>query len=174
MKRKMSFVMALILVVIVVLAGCNEAQPAPAEVPTPSAETIASASGQFYYEESSYTKEELIEYMQAYPYPASVTIATVNEDGSPNISIVIPGISEDGNYFVFGLADNRTAENFIERELAVVAFYEYNPTAEDRADRNRGCRVIIKYPGAEVNEQLNEGRERPALFMEIVEILPIG
>ncbi len=108
-----------------------------------------------------------------------MTIATTNVDGSPNLSVVIPGISQCGNYLVFGMEENRTGVNFVERKLAVVSFYEYNPPKEiDPQNRlatgDRGCRVIVQYPGDEINEELNVGRARPAIFMEIVEVLPLG
>jgi hypothetical protein len=74
---------------------------------------------------------------------------------------------------------NRTGVNFVERELAVIGFYEYNPPEEldpqnPLATGDRGCRVIVQYPGDEKNAELNEGRRRPAIFMEIIEVLPLG
>jgi hypothetical protein len=60
------------------------------------------------------------------------------------------------------------------RKLAVVSVYEYKPTAESKADRNRGCRIILEYPGDEANAALNAGKERPSLYMKIVKILPLG
>jgi len=140
----------------------------------PSADSISAASGKFYYEAASYTAEQLKVALSAYPYSGSVTIATVNEDGSPNLAVAIPGLSADGQYLTFGFAENRTKLNMTMRKLAVVSVYEYKPTAESKADRNRGCRIILEYPGDEANAALNAGKERPSLYMKIVKILPLG
>jgi len=141
----------------------------------PNVDTITAASGQAYYGGSSYDLPALQAALGAYPYATTIAVSSINADGSPNMSVVIPGITDDGKYLTFGLAGNRTRENFIQREIAVVLFYEYTPTAE-KAERNKGCRVVVKYVGDRKNNQLNEaaGNERPSLFMEIVEILPLG
>jgi len=140
----------------------------------PSVDSISAASGKFYYEAGSYSVEQLKAVLSAYPYAGSVTIATVNEDGSPNMAVAIPGLSSDGQYLTFGFAENRTKENMIARKLAVVCVYEYKPTAENKADRNRGCRIILEYAGKETNAALNAGKDRPSLYMKIVRILPLG
>jgi len=140
----------------------------------PSVDTISAASGKFYYEAGSYNAEQLKAALSAYPYAGSVTIATVNEDGTPNLAVAVPGLSPDGQYLMFGLAENRTKANMLARSFAVVSIYEYKPTAESKADRNRGCRIILEYPGADANTALNAGKERPSLYMKIVRILPLG
>lgn len=147
---------------------------AASEAHSPSADAISAASGKYYYEAGSYSAELLKAALSAYPYAGSVTIATVNEDGSPNLAVAIPGLSPDGQYLLFGLAENRTKANMIARKLSVVSIYEYAPKAENKADRNRGCRIIIEYPGDEVNSSLNAGKERPSLYMKIVRIMPLG
>jgi len=139
-----------------------------------STDVMTGASGQSYYASSSYTKEDLPELFGSYPYPFSITISSLNEDGSPNLAVAVPGLSKDGNYLTFGLAPNRTRENFLEREVAIVALYEYNPTAEEKNDRNKGCRIVVKYVGDEENKKLNGDAERPSIYMEIIEVLPIG
>lgn len=141
---------------------------------SPSVDTISAASGKLYYEAGSYNAEQLKAALSAYPYAGSVTIATVNEDGTPNLAVAVPGLSPDGQYLMFGLAENRTKANMLARNFAVVAIYEYRPTAESKPDRNRGCRIILEYPGAEANAALNAGKERPSLYMKIVKILPLG
>lgn len=145
-----------------------------AEAASPSVDTISAASGKHYYEAGSYDAEKLKVALSKYPYAGSVTISTVNEDGSPNLAVAIPGLSADGQYLTFGLAENRTRLNMVGRRFAVVAIYEYAPTAENKADRNRGCRIIVEYPGEETNAALNAGKERPSLYMKIVKILPLG
>jgi len=172
--------------VLFVGAACQTQPDAPAVAPqadvvaaasdeyAPSADSISAASGKYYYEAGTYSAELLKAALSAYPYAGSVTIATVNEDGSPNLAVAIPGLSPDGQYLMFGLAENRTKANMIARKLSVVSIYEYAPKAENKADRNRGCRIIIEYPGEDVNATLNAGKERPSLYMKIVKILPLG
>lgn len=172
MKR----VIALLLVLVVVFAavGCTKQQAT--EAVKPSVDTITAASGQLYYPAGSYDLPALQAALSAYPYKVTVGIATTNADGSPNLAVAIPGITSDGKYLKLGLADNRTKANMTERELAVVMFYEYNPTAVEKTDRNKGCRVIAKYVGDKENTRLNnEAKDKnPTLYLEIVEILPIG
>ena len=140
----------------------------------PGTDVLTAASGQYYYAASSYTPEALAAALKAYPYAGSVTVATVNADGTPNLAVAIPALSADGAYLSFGFADNRTKANMIERGYAVVCVYEYNPRAENKADRNKGARIILSYPGDEENKALNAGKERPSLYMKIVKILPLG
>lgn len=169
-----SGLLLLLLVAVLLMAGCSAPEETEQAL-VASADTITAASGTSYYAGSSYDLDALKEALGAYPYPVSVTVSTVNADGSPNLAVAIPGISEDGKYLTFGLAENRTRENLTERELAVVLFYEYTPEAE-KALRNQGCKVVVGYVGDEENKRLNEeaGNENPSLFMEIIEILPIG
>jgi hypothetical protein len=135
---------------------------------------MSAASGALHYAAGSYDAQQLKAALVKYPYAGSVTIATTNEDGSPNLIVAIPGLSADGQYMTFGLADNRTKINMIKGGLAVVAIYDYKPLATDKLERNRGCRLILEYPGDEANAALNAGKERPSLYMKIVKILPLG
>lgn len=173
MQKRVTPAVVVILVVMAALISCRTQAPAQA-TPSPSADSISAASGQYYYAGSSYDRDAFVAALKAYPYAGSVTVATVNEDGSPNLAVVIPGLSPDGQYLMFGLADNRTAINMKERKLAVVAIYEYAPKAENKADRNRGARVILEYPGDEENERLNAGKDRKSLYMKIIEVIPLG
>jgi hypothetical protein len=179
---KKSIVVLCAVLACIVLASCSPktaevAAPVAATpaVVVPSVDTISAASATSYYAASSYDLAKLISVLGAYPYPVSVTIATVNSDGSPNLAVCIPGITKDGKYLTFGLSENRTKANFQERELGVVLFYEYTPTAE-KAERNKGCKAVVRYVGDEENTRLNEAaaNKNPSLYMEIVDILPIG
>lgn len=140
-----------------------------------SVDAVTAASGKSYYGANSYDREALKAALSQYPYPVSVAVATVNDDGSPNLAVAIPGISGDGKHLVFGLAPNRTRENITARGTAVVIFYEYTPEAA-KEERSKGCRVVVQYVGHEENRRLNrrDGKERPALYLEIIAILPIG
>lgn len=177
MKKNWNYCIGFAVLAIFVLASCaprttEQADSQPEVIA--SVDTISAASGALHYEAGSYDAAQLKVAMTKYPYPGSVTIATSNEDGSPNLIVAIPGLSEDGQYMTFGLADNRTKVNMVEQGMAVVAIYEYQPFAEDKLDRNRGCRVILEYPGDEANATLNAGKERQSLYMKIVKILPLG
>ena len=176
MKRTM--VLLLVLVVMFVTVGCTPKQTAAVatEAAKPSVDTITAASGQLYYPSGSYDLPELQAALSSYPYKTTVGIATTNSDGSPNLAVAIPGITSDGKYLKLGLADNRTKENMTERELTVVMFYEYNPTAVEKGDRNRGCRVVARYVGDKENARINKeaNEKNPSLYLEIVELLPIG
>lgn len=169
MKRERIAAVALLAVTAL---GSAFGQPNPGAAP--GTDVLTAASGQYYYAASSYSPEALAAALKSFPYPGSVTVATVNEDGTPNLAVAIPALSADGKYLSFGLADNRTKTNMIKRLYAVVCVYEYNPRAENKADRNKGARIILSYPGDEENKSLNAGKERPALFMRIVKILPLG
>lgn len=175
--KKLLF-LVLVLVVMFATVGCTpkQATVVAAEPVKASVDTITAASGQLYYPSGSYDLAKLQEALGAYPYKTTIGIATTNSDGSPNLAVAIPGITGDGKYLQLGLADNRTKTNLTERELAVVMFYEYNPTAVEKAERNRGTRVVAKYVGDKENDRLNKeaGNKNPSLYLEIVELLPIG
>lgn len=171
-------VLFVMLIVAFSVVGCTKEQPtvAATEAAKPSVDSITAASGQLYYPAGSYDLSALQAALKAYPYKVTVGIATTNADGSPNLAVAIPGITDDGKYLKLGLADNRTKTNLTERELVVVMFYEYNPTAVEKTDRNKGCRVVAKYVGETENTRLNTeaNAKNPSLYLEIIEILPIG
>ena len=172
MKRIM--LLLLTLVIVFTAVGCTK-QQATGTV-KPSVDTITAASGQLYYPSGSYDLPALQAALAAYPYKVTVSIATTNADGSPNLAVAIPGITSEGKYLKLGLADNRTKTNMTERELAVVMFYEYNPIAVEKTDRNRGTRVVARYVGDKENTRLNKENndKNPSVYLEIVELLPIG
>ncbi len=176
MRRMM--VLFVMLGVLFSVEGCTKGQSpvVKSEVAKPSVDSITAASGQWYYPAGSYDLGALQAALGAYPYKVTVGIATTNADGSPNLAVAIPGITEDGKYLKLGLADNRTKTNLTERKLVVVMFYEYNPTAVEKTDRNKGCRVVANYVGEAENTRLNNeaNAKNPSMYLEIVEILPIG
>lgn len=160
------------LVLTTLLVGCGEGSKEEKLEVERSLDSISSVSLTNFYEESSYSKEEILEALNE--RKAAVSVATVNEDGTPNASIVIPGAYDD-NTLVFGLAENQTGINFKEREFAVVTAYIYDGEAEDRLERNQGARIIIRY-NEELNDRLieeNQPREG-TIYMEIVDVLPLG
>ena len=55
-----------------------------------------------HYEDSSLSQEELLRAIEN--GEGGCTIATVNQDGSPNLIVAVPGVA-DGNHLIFGWAD---------------------------------------------------------------------
>ncbi|MBI9104905.1 MAG: hypothetical protein JEY99_20985 [Spirochaetales bacterium] len=136
---------------------------------------VTSASGNYYYEANSYSLKELKEVLSLYPYPAATAVSTVNLDGSPNLAVTIPGFSKQGDYLILGLAENRTRENILRDGRGVIIFYDYTPGAV-KEDRNKGCRVIVRWVGPQLNDELNtrDELEKPALYLMIEDLLPLG
>lgn len=163
--------MIILVVIVTTLAGC--AQPAT-EVPAPSIDSISQASVSNYYGDSSLTGEDLVNTVNA--REAAITVATTNADGTPNLATVIPMFVEE-DVLVFGLAENQTKLNLMERNLGVVSAYVYNPQAEEKLERNIGARMVIERitDEAEIKElmeahELSEG----SILVRVVEVLPLG
>jgi hypothetical protein len=143
----------------------------------PEIDTIAAASGNYYYESRTLTDEEV--YAAIASFGAATVVSTVNRDHSPNASFVIPGFVEEG-VLSFGLADNQTAENLRERDWAVITVLVSDPTIESpyEATKFRGARVVVEQiTDQEEIDRLNEIAQ-PAypgiIYVRVVEILPIG
>ncbi len=137
---------------------------------------ISKASTHFYYEKGSLAGEALFDSINS--REGAVTIATVNEDGSPNMAVAVPGVIGD-KYLMFGFSPNQTAENIRERKLAVIAYYIYTPDAQEKNDRNRGARLICEYVDDpvkinEIKDILGSQFSESSTFLEIVKILPLG
>ena len=78
---------------------------------------------------------------------------------------------------MFGLADNQTKVNLIERKLAVIVAYKYSPEEEDRLKRNIGARLVVEYidDADEVARLMEKTGARPGtMFVRILEIMPLG
>lgn len=173
----------LIAILLTVFVGCSNT---PAETECPQVEpevvqvsfdTMSSASGSYFYEQNSLmTPEEYVPFINE--RLGAVVVTTINEDQSPNVVVVRPGVSEDGKYLIFGLAENRTAENIVNQGHVAFVTYQYDKTGgEEGKSLNIGVRLIAQYVGDEENARLAEelGRD-PAntFFCEIVEVLPLG
>ena len=152
------------------MAGCSPA----AATESANIDSISSASVAHFYEASSLKGEELMNAIN--DRSGSVTIATTNEDGTPNIATLVPE-AVDENTLMFQFAENQTKVNLEERDLAVLSYYIYKPEAEEKADRNSGARLILKLITDESKiSELSTKAEAPAgvIFMEIVKVLPLG
>ena len=138
-----------ILLCSIALVGCannasvKESSKTSVSDDTTVADTFTGASeGKYFYKDSALTDDALWNVMAS--YQAAPTIATVNPDGSPNLAVFMPGLPMelDGErYFVFGLSDNQTKLNLEQNKTGVLALYQYDPTAEDKMERNVGARI---------------------------------
>lgn len=134
----------------------------------------ASASVTYYYESSSLKGDALLNAIKE--RKCAISVATVNADGSPNAAVVIPGLADEET-LMFGLANNQTKVNFIERKQAVVTAYIYSPTATSKADRNIGARLEVEYISDEAKIKELTAKTNAAagtMFVKIIKILPLG
>jgi len=140
----------------------------------PNVDSISAASKTYYYESSSLTGTKLMDAISG--RKGATTVATTNEDGTPNIATVIPGVAGE-NHLMFGISPNQTSANMKERKLAVLTVYIYTPSAVEKADRNIGARVILKLveDPIKLNElMLKTKGTASTIYMEIVKVLPLG
>ena len=141
-----------------------------------SVDSISKASTKAFYEESSLKGQELIDAINA--RSGSFTFATTNEDGSPNLAVFGFGMIDE-NYAMAGISENQTLQNLKRNKIAVVCFYQYNQSAEDKLERNKGARLVIKMieDKNKIEELMTktEGKSNEnTTFFEIVEVKPLG
>lgn len=138
------------------------------------ADAVSGAS-QVFYEASSFDKNQLWEAIAK--AQGGCSVATVNEDGTPDLIIAVPGTAGDSHLF-FNWADNQTKANVLRTGNAMVSYYVYDSKAETKSDRNRGARLKLSLEqDAAVLEQLeqeNEGCTSASTVFRIEEILPLG
>lgn len=104
-----------------------------------------------------------------------MSIATTNEDGSPNLATLVPAITEDGKYLILVSAENQTIKNITEREMAVFEFFNYQPNEEDKMKRNTGARAIVKYDANAQKDLIAKySPSEGATMLEIVKVIPLG
>lgn len=140
----------------------------------PSVDSISSASVTNYYQESSLKGEALFDALRE--RRCAIVVSTTNVDGSPNGAVVIPGVANEST-LMFGMAENQTKVNLIERKYAVITAYIYNPDAPEKLKRNVGARIIVSYIAdpAEIKRLLKEtGAREGTIFVKIEEVLPLG
>ena len=104
-------------------------------------------------------------------------VSTVNADGTPNITIFVPGVADDSHIF-FNWADNATKANVLREKTAIMSYDIADPTAEEKAGRHSGAVVKLELEDdAEVLAQLQEANEsvsEASVVLKIVEVLPVG
>ncbi|MDX9784601.1 MAG: hypothetical protein RBT72_07610 [Spirochaetia bacterium] len=159
----------IILVAFVLLAAGIGAQ---------SIDSISKASTSNYYTKTSLTGEDLWKALET--YQLSVSVATVNPDGSPNAAVVIPGVTKDRQHLFFGLAPNQTGINMKERKLIVVTATGYIAPKGDQKMTYSGARIIAEYVSdpAIQKKLVEQNKDKKAsdstIFLKIVKVLPIG
>lgn len=149
----------------------GEKEPGP-----PPIDTLAHASGSYYYETDSLTDEEL--WSAIAEFRAATVVATVNRDHSPNSAFVIPGYVEEG-VLVFGLAENQTAKNLMERDWAVITVLVPYPEKETpyEGTKYKGARVVVERISdeAEIQRLMETYDGYPSsIYMRVVDVLPMG
>lgn len=179
MKRIFALLLAALLAVGAFAQGAAPAAaPAPAAAAAPSAEAISKASTAFYYAKSSLEGEALWAALET--RQCAVSLATTNPDGSPNAAVVIPGVTKDRGYLIFGIAPNQTVQNLQQRKLAVLTAYIYTPTATEKLERNKGARIVLEYVSDPAlvkklaEENKDKGASEKSTFLRIVRVMPLG
>ena len=106
-----------------------------------------------------------------------VAIATVNEDGSPNLAVFIPSaVGED--FIYFGFAPNATLANLKRTKEAVILYDEYDISVDNPADRHDGARLKVELVEDEkvldgLKDEMGDAASY-ATVVKIVEVLPMG
>lgn len=161
----------------------------PWETLNPKVDTITSPSGDSNYEESTYDYNELEAALQKNAEgnitPAS-SIATVNDDGTPNVAVFtsVSYEEKDGTKYLTAYIgdETHTYNNLKEERYGVFFFYEYDnqinvngqhdPSEEPLLlEQNKGCKVVVKYVGDDTNDELSTSGRK---YLEIIEIIPLG
>lgn len=132
-------------------------------------ETLASASVT-YYEKSSLGKEELLEAIKS--AQGSCTIATVNADGTPHLTVASPGVADE-SHIVFGLAPSVVKDNLERTGQAVICYYIHNPAGADKFERNHGARILVELE-RDPEELAKLGDSDVPTYLKIVAVLPLG
>jgi hypothetical protein len=167
----------LLAAVLLVLAGTSAFADADPD-------TVSAASTQAYYSDSSLDGEELYDLMGS--RRAAFVWSTVNADGSPTASVMVPGVVNRAQGILaqsYGGTGNQTTKNTVERSLAVLTVYQHNPDAEDRLERNIGARLVCEYVHdaeaqrrylAEYQKSNSRATLENTVFLRIVRVLPLG
>lgn len=108
-------------------------------------------------------------------------VATVNPDGTPDASIFMPAMPDDGHVILI-LADNRTRANIERTGKARLVYDVPNPHAEEKAQRHAGARMDLSLvrPEGESAEEFQQvaqsfPRMNPAVvILRIERLLPVG
>lgn len=108
-------------------------------------------------------------------------VATVNLDGTPDASIFMPAMPDDGHVILI-LADNRTRTNIERTGKARLVYDVPNPHAEEKAGRHAGARMdlsLVRPEGESAEEFQQVARSFPrinpaVMILRIEQLLPVG
>lgn len=165
------------------LAGCQqkaEGQQPESQQQTEGQQQVAqvdavSSASKVFYQDASFDHDRLWEAIGA--FEGSCTIATVNEDGTPDLIVAVPGTAGDSHLY-FNWADNTTKANIQRTGVAVISYYCYNPDAEDKMERNQGARIRVSLETdqavLEKLQQENPSCSEVSTVLKVEELLPIG
>ena len=144
----------------------------------PPAETVdagTSASVSDFYGAFGLTGDDLMNAINS--NAGFYAVATVNEDGTPNVAFFIYGCAkiEDKYYISLGISENQSRQNVI-RTGEAVAMYAAAPTAESgMAYAVAGARMTLKLVTDEaIIAQLANPDYPFILFAEIVSVRSLG
>ncbi len=170
MQKKVMLTMLSVVAATSLIAGCSNEET---KTTVASVDSISKASTTYFYEEASVTGDAFITFVKE--RTGAVSIATTNEDGSPNLATLIPTITDDGKYLIIVSAENQTINNINERGMAVVEFFNYQPNEEDKMKRNTGARAIVKYDASAQKDLISKYTPAEgATMLEIVKVIPLG
>ena len=185
-KTAQTAVLAVILAAGVILtAGCGAAA-AEKEIPAANGAAQSDAAGteaevdaissasQIFYQDSSLDQQQL--WTAIAERKGGCTIATVNEDGTPNLIVAVPATAGDSHIY-FTWADNASKANVQRTGQAMVSYYIYSGDAESKSERNIGARMKLELERDEaVLEKLAESDPtiKAGTVFRVAEILPLG
>lgn len=153
---------------------------------TANVDTISKASTTYFYEESSLKEnsKELLDVLKSPSTFGAVSVATTNEDGSPNLATIVPSlVDEEKGYMIMAFGgDSSTKINITERKLAVLGIFKHTPDSENKQDRNQGVRIVLEYVDNQENvikeliedSKIDEKSASSAVVLKIVKVLPLG
>jgi hypothetical protein len=183
-KKTFLYVFLILTASLLLFLGCTESKAFPEIVKVENAVAVTtipnvdsvSAASTYYFEENSLSAEELAEVIHNLSSGA-LAVATVNEDGSPNLAFAGPDmVTED--ILMFGLSGNQTRKNITERKVAVVGIYLLNPEDDEGIAGSRGARLVLELieDSGQIEDLKKLVPDAPddVLFMQIIRVLPVG
>lgn len=134
---------------------------------------MGSASRAFY-QDNSLTKDALPLAIQG--AQGGRTVATVNENGTPNIAVFAPGVRERITFVSPGRKTIR--KNVLRTKQAVLSYFIYPKDEAEKEKRNRGARVVLELETDEnvISQLRGQNPDLPdiTIYMKIAEVLPLG
>ncbi len=137
-----------------------------------TADAFTSASVKSSYTDYALAGDELMDAINS--TSGFYSVSTTNPDGSANSAVFIFGCHKlnDTYYIQAGLAPNQSLEN-INRTGEAVAMYAKTP--DEKPFAMSGARMHLSLVTDEaVIEELNKVGREGALYLEVVDVLPLG